>query len=169
MAAAKMRNYEEVAQFRLDPRDCEHLLKTQTECSFVWRMGDGWPIGVVMSYVWYDGKLWMTASSQRPRIGAIRRDNRVCVVVSSAGIPMRPCTATIRGWCTVHEDAATKRWFYPDLAKALLPDDTDRQKRFIAMLDSPRRVVLCVEPEKFITFDSGKMGEYWRGGAEPAE
>ena len=41
--------------------------------------------------------------------------------------------------------------------------------RVIAMLDSPRRVVMCVEPEKFITFDSGKMRNYWRGGAEPGE
>jgi len=101
MAVPKMRNYEDVSEFRLDPRDCEYLLKTQTECSFVWRMGDGWPIGVVMSYVWYDGKLWTTASSQRPRIAAVRRDNRVCVVISSAGIPMRPCGAAE----AVHRDA----------------------------------------------------------------
>jgi hypothetical protein len=27
--------------------------------------------------------------------------------------------------------------------------------------------VMAVQPEKLITFDSVKMGQYWRGGAEP--
>lgn len=167
MATEKMRNYEEVAQFTLDPEDCEQLLKTQTECTLIWRMRDGWPIGVVMSYIWRDGKLWMTASSQRPRIAAVRRDDRVSVVVSSAGTPLPPRTATIRGRCRLYEDEETKRWFYPDLAQALIPGDKVRQERFVKMLDSPRRMVMCVEPEKFITFDSQKMRSYWRGGAEP--
>jgi nitroimidazol reductase NimA-like FMN-containing flavoprotein (pyridoxamine 5'-phosphate oxidase superfamily) len=167
MATDKMRNYEEVAQFTLDPADCEQLLKTQTECTFIWRMRDGWPIGVVMSYVWHDGKVWMTASAQRPRIPAIRRDDRVSVVVSSAGTSLPPRTVTIRGRCRLYEDEETKHWFYPDLAKALIPNDAVRQGRFVKMLDSPRRVVMCIVPEKFVTFDSQKMRTYWRGGAEP--
>ncbi len=165
----KIRNYEEVAQFTLDSEEREELLKTQNECTFIWSMRDGWPIGVIMSYVWRDGKVWMTASSQRPRIPAVRRDNRVSVVVSSAGTQLPPRTATIRGRCKLYEDETTKQWFYPELAKALIPGDSVRQGRFITMLDSPRRVVMCVEPEKFITFDSQKMQTYWRGGAEPRE
>jgi nitroimidazol reductase NimA-like FMN-containing flavoprotein (pyridoxamine 5'-phosphate oxidase superfamily) len=163
----KMRNYEEVTQFTLEAEDCENLLKAQTECTFIWRMRDGWPIGVIMSYVWRDGKAWMTASSQRPRIAAVRRDDRVSIVVSSAGTKLSPRTVTIRGRCRIHEDEETKRWFYPALANALIPDSDVRQGRFIKMLDSPRRVVMCIEPEKFITFDSDKMRGYWRGGAEP--
>lgn len=167
MASDKMRNYEEVAQFTLEQDDCDQLLKTQTECTFIWRMRDGSPIGVVMSYVWRDGKVWMTASSQRPRVSAVRRDDRVSVVVSSAGTALPPRTATIRGRCKLYEDEETRRWFYPELAKALIPGNDQRQARFIKMLDSPRRVVMCVVPDKFITFDSRKMGNYWRGGAEP--
>lgn len=168
-ATDKMRNYEEVAQFTLDQDECERLLKAQTECTFIWRTADGWPLGVIMSYVWRDGKLWMTASSQRPRIAAVRRDDRVSVVVSSAGTPLTPKTVTVRGRCRLYEDDATKRWFYPALAKALIPDSEVRQGRFIKMLDSPRRVVMCIVPEKFITFDSDKMRGYWRGGAEPGQ
>ena len=167
MPADKMRNYEEVAQFTLDPADCENLLTTQNECSFVWRMRDGWPIGVIMSYVWRDGKIWMTASSQRPRIAAVRHDDRVSVVVSSAGTALSPRTVTIRGRCKLFEDAATKAWFYPTLAQALIPDDERRQGKFVQMLDSPRRVVMCITPAKFITFSSEGMQKYWRGGGEP--
>lgn len=160
-----MRNYEEVAQFTLDPDGCENLLRTQTECTFIWRMRDGWPVGVVMSYVWRDGSIWTTASSQRPRVPAVRRDDRVSVAVSSAGTSLTPKTVTIRGRCKLYEDEETKRWFYPALAAALIRDER-RQARFVKMLDSPRRVVMCVRPEKFITFDSDKMRNYWRGGAE---
>lgn len=162
-----MKNYEEVKSFTLEAAELERLLTTQTECAFIWRMADGWPIGVVMSYVWRERMLWMTASSQRPRVAAVRRDDRVSVVVSSAGTTLSPKTVTIRGRCRLHEDEATKRWFYPALAQALIPDNSARQERFVRMLDSPRRVVMCVVPEKFITFDSDKMGAYWRGGAEP--
>jgi hypothetical protein len=167
VATDKMRNYEEVAQFTLEAEDCDRLLKTQTECSFIWRMRDGWPIGVVMSYVWRNEMLWMTASSQRPRVSAVRRDDRVAVVVSSAGTSLPPQTVTIRGRCKLHDDDETKRWFYPELAKALIPNEAARQERFVKMLDSPRRVVMCVVPEKFVTFDSQKMRGAWRGGAEP--
>jgi hypothetical protein len=167
MADTKMRNYEEVAQFKLEAEACERLLTTQTECTFCWRTAHGWPIGIIMSYVWREGQVWMTASSQRPRVGAVKRDDRVSVVVSSAGTGLPSQTVTIRGRCKILEDATTKAWFYPALAKVLIPGDVLRQQRFVAMLDSPRRVVMAVQPEKLITFDSEKMGQYWRGGAEP--
>jgi hypothetical protein len=167
MADGKMRNYEEVAQFQLDHDACERLLKSQTECTFCWRTADGWPLGIIMSYVWREDQIWMTASSQRPRVGAVKRDDRVSVVVSSAGTSLPPQTVTIRGRCSIYEDPATKGWFYPALAHVLIPGDTVKQERFVAMLDSPRRVVMAVRAEKLITFDSLKMGQYWRGGAEP--
>jgi general stress protein 26 len=169
MGEIKMRNYEEVAQFKLEPQAYERLLSTQTECTFCWRTADGWPIGIIMSYVWRDGHVWMTASSQRPRVHAVRRDDRVTVVVSSAGTNLPPQTATIRGRGRILEDAKTKQWFYPALAEVLIPHDRERRQRFVAMLDSPRRVVMAVKPEKLITFDSVKMGQYWRGGAEPSK
>jgi len=169
MAEAKMRNYEDVAQFKLEAGALERLLSMQTECTFCWRTADGWPIGIIMSYVWRDGQVWMTASSQRPRVGAVKRDDRVSVVVSSAGTSLPPQTVTIRGRCRILEDAAAKEWFYPALAEVLIPGNAVRQQRFVTMLDSPRRVVMAVKPEKLITFDSVKMGEYWRGGAEPSK
>jgi hypothetical protein len=166
MAEAKMRNYEEVAKFKLEADACERLLNAQTECTFCWRTADGWPIGIIMSYVWRESQVWMTASSQRPRVGAVKHDDRVSVVVSSAGTCLPPQTVTIRGRCRILVDASVKAWFYPTLAEVLIPGNAFRQQRFIAMLDSPRRVVMVVKPEKLITFDSVKMGQYWRGGAE---
>jgi nitroimidazol reductase NimA-like FMN-containing flavoprotein (pyridoxamine 5'-phosphate oxidase superfamily) len=154
-----MENYEEVSDLTLADEDREALLKAQNECVFNWRTSDGWPIGVVMSYVWRDGKVWLTASSQRPRITAVRRDDRVSVAISSAGTRMPPATITIKGRCVILEDVETKRWFYPALAAALLPRSETQQAGFVRMLDSPRRVVMRVTPERFITFDGRKMGQ----------
>lgn len=154
-----MKDYEEVSQLTLSSTDQEKLLRSQNECVFVWRRADGWPIGVVMSYVWREGRIWLTASSQRPRIAAVRRDDRACVIVSSLGTGAPPATITMRGRCAILEDAETKRWFYPALAAALVPHDEKRQAGFVRMLDSPRRVVMCVTPERSITFDGRKMGQ----------
>ncbi|MGH7864503.1 MAG: hypothetical protein ACREQB_05910, partial [Candidatus Binataceae bacterium] len=80
--------------------------------------------------------------------------------VTQIGITM----LTISGRCKVQDDAATKRWFYAQLATALIPGHPERQRRFAERLDSPRRLILCVEPEKFLSFDSAKMGGHFRGG-----
>jgi general stress protein 26 len=112
-----------------------------------------------MSYVWREGKVWLTASRQRPRVAAVRRDDRVSVAISSAGTRMPPATITIRGRCKVLDDNETKRWFYPALAAALIPGNEKQQAGFVQMLESPRRIVMAVTPEHFITFDGRKMGQ----------
>jgi hypothetical protein len=66
-----MKDYEEVSDLTLSKDDQERLLHTQNECVFTWRRSDGWPVGVVMSYVWREGKVWLTASKQRPRVAAV--------------------------------------------------------------------------------------------------
>ncbi len=151
-------NYEEVSDLTLSDQDRELLLGAQNECVFMWRMKDGWPFGVVMNYVWREGKLWLTASSQRPRIKSLQRDDRVSVAISSTGTAAPPAAVSIRGRCAILSDAETKRWFYPALAAAMIPRSEKAQARFVAMLDSPRRVVLRVTPEKYVTFDGRKMG-----------
>jgi len=51
----------------------------------------------------------------------------------------------------IHEDQATKDWFYPALAAEQIPASPDMAKAFIALLDSPNRVILEHEPVKFIS------------------
>ena len=151
-------NYEEVSVYPLDAEMQERLLATHNECSFVWSTRDGWPVGVIMSYVWRDGRIWLTASEQRKRIAAVRRDARVCVIVTSTGSALGPGkTVTIKGRCAVHMDAETRQWFYPALAASLIPNNPRRQAGFVAMLDSPRRVILEVTPEQYISYDGAKM------------
>jgi len=152
-------NYEDVTLYDLDADDEEQLLLAHNECTFIWSNREGWPVGVIMSYVWRDGRFWLTASSQRARISAVRRDPRVCIVVTSTGSPLpRNKAITWKGTCTVHDDAETKAWFYPALAAALRPSEAE-QAAFVEFLDSPRRIVLEVEPTQRIGYDGAKMAK----------
>jgi general stress protein 26 len=154
----QVQNYEEVDQYPLEPELCEQILRAQNECSFVWGTRDHWAVGVIMTYVWRDERFWLTASSQRARIHAIRRDPRVSLVVSSVGTPFGPAKSiTVKGRVRIREDAATKERVLPQIAAAILPGAEELQGRFVEMMDSPRRVVLEVTPEKWITFDAAKM------------
>jgi general stress protein 26 len=136
----------------------EKLLSMHNECVFNWGTRDGWPMGVIMSYLWRDGRVWLTAGVHRHRISAIRRDPRCSVVFSSSGTRLGPGRSiTIKGRAIVHEDRETKDWFYPAFAAHLNPDDPKAAARFQTHLDSPIRAVIEVVPEKFITYDGVKM------------
>ena len=159
-------NYEDVTQYTLDEDKEQAILSAQTECTFIWSNKEGWPVGVIMSYVFREGKFWLTASSQRARIAAVRRDPRVCVVVTSTGSKMpRNAAVTYKGTCRLLDDAETKAWFYPALANAVRPADAAAQ--FAKFLDSPRRVILEVTPTQRIGYDGAKMAratQQWVSG-----
>ncbi len=150
--------YEDLKPFALSDEDARALLEAQGECTFCWGTKDGAPMGVIMGYVWRDERVWLTATSQRHRISAIRRDPRCAVVVTSVGSTEPPArTVTIKGRCHIHEDAETKAWFYPVLAAKIIPTAGPMRDAFCKHLDSPLRVVMEVIPEKWVTCDAAKM------------
>jgi len=156
--AQQIHDYEQVSIYGLDPERREELLRAAAECVFNWSTKDGWPVGVIMSFVWRDGKFWLTAGGHRHRIEAIRRDPRVSIVVTSTGTKLGPSkTITVKGRARVREDAETKKWFYPALADMIQRGDAAAAQRFAEFLDSPLRVILEVTPEKWITYDGEKM------------
>jgi general stress protein 26 len=164
-----LQNYEQVSVYKLNPDDQEQLLLSQRECVFNWCTKDEWPMGVIMSYIWRNGSVWLTAGAHRHRISAIRRNPQVSVVITSTGTDMGPGkTVTIKGTCKIHEDSATKEWFYPDFAGTLRPD-AEAARAFEQMLNSPMRVVLEVVPEKWITYDGLKMRAHTAGTLDESE
>jgi general stress protein 26 len=156
---SQIENYEDVTVYGLDDDVEERLLLEHNECTFIWSNKEGWPVGVIMSYVWRRGSFWLTASSQRARISAVRRDPRVCVVVTSTGSPVpRNKAVTYKGTCVLHDSREVKDWFYPELSRALQGPNEEAVKNFAMFLDSPRRVILEVQPTQRIGYDGAKMG-----------
>jgi hypothetical protein len=159
-ASKEIKNYEDVSVYPVDAEKMERMFAAQTECSVVWSTKDGWPVGVMHRFVWHDGKVWVTCASHRKRVPALRRDGRSCVIVSSEGTELGPDqTVTMKTLATVHEGRDVKDWFYPALAAKLNPGRPDRAAMFQKMLDSENRVVIELEPVKFISYDGVKLHE----------
>lgn len=154
----QLHDYEAVSVYHLDDEDREKLLRHHAECSFNWSTRDGWPMGVIMSFLWHDGRIWLTAGAHRHRISAVRRDPRVSIVITSTGTKLGPGKSiTVKGRCLIHEDRETKDWFYPAFSRHLHRGNEEAAAGFEKFLDSPMRVVLEVIPEKWITYDGAKM------------
>jgi hypothetical protein len=152
-----VKNYDDVTMYGLTPDKKEALLLKQNELTFIWTTKDGHGMGVTMSYIWRNGRIWCTATEQRARMKALARDPRCCVVISSAGVDDELSQSiTFKGRAILHKDQATKDWFYPDFARhARSPAPTP--EAFVAFLDTPARIIIEVVPELTITFDGGVM------------
>jgi general stress protein 26 len=164
------RNFENLSHAGLDPETEERLIAAQTECTFMWATKDGWPLGVIMSYLARDGQFWLTTTTNRGRVAAIRRDPRVAIVITSTGTPLgHGKTVTYRGTCSVHDDTETKSWFFSALGARRFPDDDAYRAEFVRGLDSPKRVVLEVAPTQRISVDLTKLhpGADMYSGPEP--
>jgi len=166
MAQAGVENNEDLSGVHLDEADRRELLAVQTECTviFAHAVHDGWPSGVVMSFMDADGALWLTSAEMRAQVKGVEADPRMSVVISNAGTALEGRRMlAMRGHGTVHRDAATKAWFYPRFAARLAPDDPAAFER---LLDSPKRVVIEFRPTAVAaSHDSRKMAGDGRGGA----
>lgn len=157
---------EALQTLRLDLSEQDELLDAQTECTFVFHNEQGWPSGVVMSFVRSDGAFWLTAVETRPHAKALALDPRVTLVVSNAGTgsPGRQMIA-VRGIALVHRDRPTKEWFFEQFTARMQPADPTA---FSRLLDSSKRVVFEVRPVAIaVSHDSRKMPGNGRGA--PAE
>jgi general stress protein 26 len=157
---------EALQTLRLDLSEQDELLDAQTECTFVFSNEQGWPSGVIMSFIRGDGAFWLTAVDTRPHARALAADPRVTLVVSNAGTgsPGRQMVA-IRGVALVHRDRPTKEWFFQRFTARMQPADPTA---FARLLDSSKRVVVEVRPVAVaVSHDSRKMPGNGRGG--PAE
>jgi hypothetical protein len=158
-----MADYEDVTVFALSDEREQTLLAKQTECTFMWTNADGDAVGVIMNYVFHDGRFWLTGSGQRARFAALRRRPRASVAITSRGTDIGTSQSiTYKGDVILHEDDATKAWFYRALAARVRPESAERQQAFVDHLDSPRRVVIELVPELRIGFDAENM---FRGSA----
>lgn len=172
---AQTNDHEIVSIYPFSEEEIAQLTATSVECVLMWATKDGWPVGVTHSFVWHDGKIWLTFASHRHRASAIRRDNRVSVNISSKGYPdgtpedMPSGAITFKGHGEFFDDDETKDWFYKALSQKLNPDDEAGREFFYNLLNSPLRTVLCVTPVKRIMYNAGLAERHMAGAVEESE
>ena len=151
-------NYDDVSHYTLEEEDEQALIDAQNECTFMWSTKEGWPVGVIMSYVYDRGYFWLSVSSLRVRVQAVAREPRTSISITSKGCDIKaPLSLTYKGTCEVLRDQETIDWFLPTLAKRLRAGDDKAQKNFVRLNNTPNRRVLKFKPVKKIGFDSRKM------------
>jgi nitroimidazol reductase NimA-like FMN-containing flavoprotein (pyridoxamine 5'-phosphate oxidase superfamily) len=166
---ARTHDHEIVSIYPFTDAEVDQLMTNGNECVLMWSTKDGWPVGVTHSFVWHEGKIWITFASHRHRAAAIKRDPRVSVVVSSASYrPDAPAdlphgAITFKGRGKFFDDDKTRHWFYGLLSKKTSPASIEGEKAFYSLLDSPLRTVLAVTPEKKIMYNSGLAGMHMAG------
>lgn len=158
MSSGQADDYEDLTNCALTPELETKLVNIQGECVFMWVNSRNEPFGVVMSYLPKDGKIWLTAAATRKRIPALRRNPRASICINSTGSKMGGGkTVTYKGTCVIHEDRATKDWFYPEFAQRMRPDNAHAAETFRQFLDSPHRVIIEFTPDYTLSFDATLM------------
>ena len=66
-------DYEDLTSMRLDDDALRKLVEPGGECIFNWTTVDGYPVGVVVAYVYLQGKFWTTCADRRKRVPADRK------------------------------------------------------------------------------------------------
>ena len=151
-------NYDDVSTYTLENSDEQALIAAQDECTFMWSTKDGWPVGVIMSYIYADECFWLSVSSLRVRVLAVAREPRTSISITSKGTSLSAALSlTYKGECEVLNDRKTIDWFLSTLAKRLRKDDKAAQQDFVRLNNTPNRRVLKFRPLKKIGFDSRKM------------
>jgi hypothetical protein len=167
MAQVGVDDLEKLQSLKLDTASQTELVNTASECTFIFNSASGWPGGVVMSFLFHEGRYWLTAVADRTHARAVVSDPRVTLVISNAGtrLPGRRMLS-IRGIAFLHRDEETKAWFYPAFTRKLAPNDPQAFQR---LLDSPNRVIVEVRPVAVaVSHDSRKLPGDGRGGPAPA-
>ena len=131
------------------------LLSEQNECSLSWLTSDGRPAATVVSFVWLDGSIGMTALEDSPRVKAIRRNPNVAVVISGQGSPVgHGRCVSIQGECELRSDQPTRDRFFPAFSRAVLPGSERGAERMSRAMNTPENLVLLVRPRKLIPYDA---------------
>jgi nitroimidazol reductase NimA-like FMN-containing flavoprotein (pyridoxamine 5'-phosphate oxidase superfamily) len=155
---------DDLRQARLEAAGIDELLETATEGVLVFAAEkDGWPQGVVVSFVRADGSLWLTAVEGRGHARALMRDRRATFVVSSSGTHLSGRRmVSLRCEAEVHPDAETRRRILPLLAARLAPADPEAM---IRLLDTSGRIVIeLAHPRAVVSHDSRRIPGDGRGG-----
>lgn len=153
-------DYEDLTAMQLDDDALGALVKPGGECIFNWTNAQGYPVGVVVAYVWRDGKFWTTCAERRKRVPALRSRPQSGIVINRGGK-----TASYKGDSIIHANGdpdfdEVKSWFYPTLSGFQAAPDDPYRRSFNTFLDSPHRVIIETEAHLVVAFDTAKFAAF---------
>jgi hypothetical protein len=153
-------DYEDLSEMTLTEDEITELIGSRGECVFNWTTKDGFPVGVVVAYVYRDGMFWTTCAERRKRVPALRTRPQSGIVINRGGK-----TASYKGNSVVHTNAdedwnEVKTWFYKALSQTDAHPENVGFRNFEKFLDSPHRVIISTEANLVVGFDTVRFGKF---------
>jgi hypothetical protein len=150
-------DYEDLTKMTLSQEEIDDLVGPGGECVFNWTTKDGYPVGVVVAYVFRDGKFWTTCAARRKRVPALKVRPQSAVVINRGGK-----TASFKGDSVVHTNTdadwvGVKTWFYSALSGTAADPTNTYARNFEKFLDSPHRVIIETDARLVVGFDTAKF------------
>jgi hypothetical protein len=150
-------DYEDLTTMRLDDDVLKEFVESGGECVFNWTTRGGHPVGVVVAYLYRDGKFWTTCAEKRKRVPALRARPQSAIVINDG-----TKTATYKGESIVHAPGdpgfdEIKAWFYPTLSGSQSNPDDEYRQAFAKFLDSDHRVIIETDARLVVAFDVAKF------------
>lgn len=157
---APIQNYEDLSGMQLTEAELDALVSPGGECVFSWTNKEGYPVGVVVAYVWRDGRFWTTCAARRARVPALAVRPQSAIVINRGGR-----TASYKGDSTIHRPgdddwSDVKAWFYAALSGTERNPDNLAARNFQNFLDSPERVIIETEANLVVGFDTAKFAKF---------
>ena len=153
-------DYEDLTSMRLDDESLRALVEPGGECIFNWTTTDGYPVGVVVAYVYRDSKFWTTCAARRKRVPALRKRPQSGIVINRNGK-----TASYKGDSIVHANGDAgfeelKTWFYATLAGVATAPEDEYRRSFAKFLDSPHREIIETDARLVVAFDTARFAKF---------
>lgn len=151
--APSIGDYEDFTTMALGPGEVTALIAERGECVLNWTTSDGYPVGVVMAYVFRHGRFWVNCTATRKRVSALRARPQAAVVVTKDGR-----MATFKGDAVIHSrtDAgwdSVQGWFYRALAGGDADTENPVARRLERFLDGPHQVIIEIPANLVVSFD----------------
>lgn len=157
---AEQTDYEDLTSMRLDDDSLRSLVEPGGECIFNWTTTDGYPVGVVVAYVYRNGKFWTTCAARRKRVPALAKRPQSGIVINRNGK-----TASYKGDSIVHANGdegfdELKTWFYATLSGVAAAPEDEYRRSFAKFLDSPHRVIIETDARLVVAFDTARFAAF---------
>lgn len=144
--------WEELDSFRMSDADAYELIAKAPGCAACWTRADGHPLGVWITHVVLDGKIYVTSTENRPKTRAWLNDGRTSLVFGQPGMG----SVTVVGRVELENNPKLQTRFLETMADNMKLTGAPRAGWLKAM-DTEGRLVGCVEVDRLITFDERKL------------
>jgi hypothetical protein len=163
---AVITEYEDFTKLALSSGQLQELVGDSGQCVFNWSTRDGFPVGVVMAYVYRHGRFWTNCTQHRKRVAALRARAQSAVVLNKD-----EKMATFKGKSVIHSPQdcdwdEVKTWFYAAVSGTERDPDNPAARSFEKFLDGPHQVIIETVPTLVVSFDFGMFAAMTQAATE---